>query len=142
MSVVNTDLYEFGSYRLDVRRRVFTHGEQVVALAPKTFELLLLMLRNPGRAFSKQELMAALWPDTFVEEANLSFQIWVAKPDGSNPQRITSVGGPQCANPQWSPDGRWILFNSRREGPADRVDWPRRPADRRPVGAGDVGAVP
>jgi Tol biopolymer transport system component/DNA-binding winged helix-turn-helix (wHTH) protein len=46
-----------------------------VPLAPKTFELLLLLLRNPGRAFSKQELMTMLWPDTFVEEANLSFQI-------------------------------------------------------------------
>lgn len=72
---MNTDLYEFGSYRLDVRRRVVTHGEQVVRLPPKTFDLLLLLLRSPERAFSKQELMTALWPDTFVEEANLSFQV-------------------------------------------------------------------
>jgi DNA-binding winged helix-turn-helix (wHTH) protein len=75
MSSPNSDLYEFGPYRLDVRRRVFTRNEQAVPLAPKTFELLLLLLRNPGRAFSKHELMTALWPDTFVEEANLSFQI-------------------------------------------------------------------
>ena len=34
-----------------------------------------MLVRNPGRAFSKPELMTALWPDTFVEEANLSFQI-------------------------------------------------------------------
>jgi DNA-binding winged helix-turn-helix (wHTH) protein/Tol biopolymer transport system component len=75
MSSPDSDLYEFGPYRLDVRRRAVSRGEQVVPLAPKTFELLLLMLRNPGRALSKQELMTALWPDTFVEEANLSFQI-------------------------------------------------------------------
>jgi len=75
----DSDLYEFGSYRLDVRRRVFTHGEHLVPLAPKTFELLLLLVRNPGRAFSKQELMSALWPDTFVEEANLSFQISILR---------------------------------------------------------------
>jgi len=75
MSSPTSELYEFGPYLLDVRRRAFTRDEQVMPLAPKTFELLLLMLRNPGRAFSKQELMTALWPDTFVEEANLSFQI-------------------------------------------------------------------
>ena len=48
-------------------------------LPPKTFELLLLMAQSPGRAFSKQELMSALWPDVFVEEANLSFQVSVLR---------------------------------------------------------------
>lgn len=75
----DSDLYEFGTYRLDVRRRVFTRDEQVVPLAPKTFALLLLLVRTPGRAFSKQELISALWPDTFVEEANLSFQISILR---------------------------------------------------------------
>ena len=54
---------------------MLTRDDQPVALAPKPFELLLLLVRHPGRAFSKQELMAALWPETFVEEANLSFQV-------------------------------------------------------------------
>jgi Tol biopolymer transport system component/DNA-binding winged helix-turn-helix (wHTH) protein len=67
--------YEFGPYRLDVNRRVLTRDDQPVALAPKTLDLLLLLVPSQGRAFSKQELMASLWPDTFVEEANLSFQI-------------------------------------------------------------------
>ena len=66
---------EFGPYRLDADQRVLTRGDARVALAPKTFDLLLLLTRSPGRAFSKQELMTALWADTFVEEANLSFQI-------------------------------------------------------------------
>ena len=69
------DVFGFGPYRLDVDRRLVTREDQPVALAPKTFELLLLMVRSPGRAISKQELMASLWPGTFVEEANLSFQI-------------------------------------------------------------------
>jgi DNA-binding winged helix-turn-helix (wHTH) protein len=69
-----SDLYEFGECRLDVQRRVLTRNGHPVPLQPKTFELLLLMVRSPGRAFSKEELMKALWPDTFVEEANLSFQ--------------------------------------------------------------------
>ena len=46
-------------------------------------------------------------------------EIWVANRDGSHPQQVTSIGGPQCSNPQWSLDGRTILFNSRREGSAD-----------------------
>jgi Tol biopolymer transport system component len=46
-----------------------------VALAPKTFDLLLLLASNAGRTVSKQELMSALWPDTFVEDTNLSFQV-------------------------------------------------------------------
>ena len=68
-------LYEFGPFRLDLERRVFTRDDQVLPLAPKTFDLLVLLVQSPGRAFSKQELMNALWPDTFVEEANLSFQV-------------------------------------------------------------------
>lgn len=75
MSNPQSDLYEFGSYRLDVAGRILTRDGHAVALAPKTFELLLLMVQSPGRAFSKHELMRAMWPDTFVEEANLSFQI-------------------------------------------------------------------
>jgi eukaryotic-like serine/threonine-protein kinase len=68
-------LYAFGPYRLDVGGRILAREGQVVPLPPKTFELLLLMAQSPGRAFSKQELMSALWPDAFVEEANLSFQV-------------------------------------------------------------------
>ena len=71
----SNDVYQFGPCRLDVRQRVLTSEHHPVALAPKTLDLLLLFVRSPGRAFSKQELMTALWPDTFVEEANLSFQI-------------------------------------------------------------------
>ena len=68
-------VYAFGPYRLDAGRRTLTRQDRPVALAPKTFDLLLLMVQRPAHAFSKQELMAALWPDTFVEEANLSFQV-------------------------------------------------------------------
>ena len=79
MSSRTSDLYEFGPYRLDAQRRVFTYEDHVVPLAPKTFDLLLVLLQGEGRAFSKHELMTALWPDTFVEEANLSFQVSVLR---------------------------------------------------------------
>src|SRR5262245_54290707 len=79
MSSAASGLYEFGTYRFDVGRRLFMREGHNVPMAPKTFELLLLLVQQPGRAFSKHELMTALWPDTFVEEANLSFQISVLR---------------------------------------------------------------
>ena len=69
------DVYKFGPFRMDVQRRVFTRGGHAVLLAPKTFDLLVFLVQSAGRAVSKQELMSALWSDTFVEDANLSFQI-------------------------------------------------------------------
>ena len=75
MSTRAPDLYEFGPFRMDVQRRVFTRGGHAIPLAPKTLDLLVLLVRSDGRAVSKQELTTALWPDTFVEEANLSFRI-------------------------------------------------------------------
>ena len=75
MSSPPNDVYQFGPYRLDAGERALTLGHERVPLAPKTFDLLLMMVRSPGHAFAKRELMTALWPDTFVEDANLSFQI-------------------------------------------------------------------
>ncbi len=68
-------LHDFGVCTLDTEKRLLTRDGQAVALAPKTFELLLVLLESGGRALSKAELMHSLWPDTFVEESNLSFQI-------------------------------------------------------------------
>jgi DNA-binding winged helix-turn-helix (wHTH) protein len=80
------------AYRLDVEQRTFTRKGQTVSLAPKTFELLLLLIRGPHRAFSKPEIMTALWPDVFVEEANLSFQISaLRKALGDDAQLIETV---------------------------------------------------
>jgi len=75
MSTSAPGLYEFGPFRMDVQRRVFTRGGHLIPLAPKTFDLLVLLVQSDGHAVSKQALMTALWPDTIVEEANLSFQI-------------------------------------------------------------------
>jgi DNA-binding winged helix-turn-helix (wHTH) protein len=67
--------YEFGSFRIDARERLlFRDGERVV-LTAKTYETLLLLVRNAGRVVEKRELMDALWPDAVVEENNLNQQI-------------------------------------------------------------------
>ena len=75
MSVTSSGVREFGPFRLDVEQHVLTRSGKVVPLAPKTFDLLVQLAQRPGHAFSKQQLISALWPDTIVEEANLSFQI-------------------------------------------------------------------
>jgi Tol biopolymer transport system component/DNA-binding winged helix-turn-helix (wHTH) protein len=78
---------EFGPFRLDRTARLLFRNADTVALAPKTFDLLALLVGNPGRAMSKREIVATLWPDTAVEEGNLSFQISTLRkalgPEGS-----------------------------------------------------------
>ena len=75
MSNQTNGLYEFGSFRLDVAQRLLSTAGKSVTLAPKTFDLLLLLVEGQGRVLTKRELMNLLWPDTFVEEASLSYQI-------------------------------------------------------------------
>jgi DNA-binding winged helix-turn-helix (wHTH) protein/Tol biopolymer transport system component len=75
MSSQANGLYEFGSFRLDAAKRLLTRSGESIALAPKTFDLLLLLVGGQGRVLTKTELMSALWPDTFVEEASLSYQV-------------------------------------------------------------------
>jgi DNA-binding winged helix-turn-helix (wHTH) protein len=67
--------YEFGPFRLDPAERLLARGGQPVALTPKAFDLLVYLVQRPGRLAEKRELMAALWPDTVVEEANLAYTV-------------------------------------------------------------------
>jgi DNA-binding winged helix-turn-helix (wHTH) protein len=62
----------FGEYRLDVGARQLFRGATEVHLSPKAFDLLRLLIDHRTRALSKQELHNALWPGTFVTEANLA----------------------------------------------------------------------
>ncbi len=68
-------LYEFGPFRIDTGQRLLIRNEKVVAVTPKVFDTLLVLVERAGRVVEKSELMNALWPDTFVEESNLTFNI-------------------------------------------------------------------
>jgi Tol biopolymer transport system component/DNA-binding winged helix-turn-helix (wHTH) protein len=70
-----TAVYEFGGYRLDPGARVLSLQDQPIALAPKSFDLLLLLVERRGRVLERDELIRELWPDTVVEEANLTYQV-------------------------------------------------------------------
>src|SRR6266850_2257849 len=64
--------YEFGPFRLDPAERSLLRDGEAVALTPKAFELLVLLVENRGHLLKKGELIERIWPNTFVEEANLA----------------------------------------------------------------------
>lgn len=72
-------MYEFGPFRLDPAKHVLLRGEEPVSLTPKAFETLLLLVENRDRVLLKDELMTRLWPESFVEEANLSQTIFMLR---------------------------------------------------------------
>jgi len=67
--------FEFGPFRLDAAEGVLTRSGQLVLLNPKAAEILVVLVRHHGRLVSKEDLMKAVWPDAFVEDANLNVQI-------------------------------------------------------------------
>ena len=79
MSKENKHFYEFGPFRIDPEQRRLLRDQEAVPLTPKAFETLLILLRNSERVVSKDDLMNALWPDSFVEESNLSQNIFMLR---------------------------------------------------------------
>ena len=75
MSSNNGHILQFKDFTIDTDEKVLLREGMPVALAPKVFETLLVLIENCGRVVLKEELMKRLWPDTFVEEANLTFNI-------------------------------------------------------------------
>jgi DNA-binding winged helix-turn-helix (wHTH) protein len=75
MSKNHKHFYEFGNFRIDVAERTLTGSEGIIALTPKAFDTLLLLVENSGRVLGKQELMEKVWPESYVEENNLAQNI-------------------------------------------------------------------
>ena len=69
-------VYEFGPFRMDPDKQVLLRDGQLIAVTPKAFETLLVLVRRGREAISKEELLKEIWPDSFVEEANLSQHIF------------------------------------------------------------------
>lgn len=67
--------YRFGEFTVDADQRVLLRQGKPLLLAPKVLETLLTLVQNSGRIVEKEQLMARLWPDTFVEESNLTYTI-------------------------------------------------------------------
>jgi Tol biopolymer transport system component/DNA-binding winged helix-turn-helix (wHTH) protein len=63
--------YEFGEFRLDVRKRALTRRGEAVSVSARNFDLLLFMVENGGRVLEHDELLDKVWVGTFVEQATL-----------------------------------------------------------------------
>src|SRR5262245_47384598 len=73
------DNFRFGPFVLDVDEHTLTRAGAPVALTPKLFDLLRILVASEGRLLEKGDLMQAAWPDTVVEEGNLSKGVFLLR---------------------------------------------------------------
>src|SRR5271163_1241424 len=78
-TLIQREIYEFGPYSLDSAQMLLRRAGNVVQLQPRAFETLLVLVRRRGEVVSKQELMDSVWPDSFVEEGNLTQDIFLLR---------------------------------------------------------------
>ena len=71
--------YEFGRFKIRMGDRVLLRDEDIVPLTPKVFDILLALVESSGQVISKDGLMKKVWPDSFVEEGNLTQNISVLR---------------------------------------------------------------
>ncbi len=88
-------LYRFGTFALDVAERRLWRGDEAIQMTPKQFDLLHYFVANAGRVAKKNEILDAVWADSFVEETTLARGVsWLRKlleTDGSSKQIIETV---------------------------------------------------
>ena len=72
-------LYEFGPFQLDAERLLLLRNGEPVAVGPKVVETLLALIEHCGELLAKNELLDRIWPEGYVEEANLAQNIYVLR---------------------------------------------------------------
>ncbi len=91
MSALETPVYRFAGFTLEPAERRLSEGGKPIALTPKVFDTLVLLVERAGHVVSKDELMKALWPRGYVDESNLTKHIWLirrALGDGEHDSRF------------------------------------------------------
>lgn len=87
--------FGFGDFLLDAKEKVLLRGGKPLSVTPKALELLLFLVENHGHLVEKNELLQAVWADSFVEEGNLAFTIRLLRKalgdDAQNPRFIETV---------------------------------------------------
>ena len=68
-------LYKFGAFELDPAEHLLLREGQPVPLTPKTFDLLVFLVSHRGKLVTKDQILTAVWPESFVEEANLTVSV-------------------------------------------------------------------
>src|SRR5262245_5619569 len=79
MSKQNKRIFEFGPFSIDTLNRQLLRDGELVPLKAKAIDTLLLLIESNGDVVEKDDLMQALWPDSFVEEANLTQNIYTLR---------------------------------------------------------------
>lgn len=87
--------YQFGPYQFDLSNRILTRNGETISLTPKATDILIMLIRNAGQIVEKDALLTKVWADTFVEEANLTQNIFVLRKalndDRTGPKYIETV---------------------------------------------------
>jgi len=95
MGEQTSEFYEFGRFRAKSDERVLLREGELVPLTPKAFDILLTLLENDGRIVHKEDLMKKVWPNTFVEEGNLTQNVSLLRKalgeSANGPQFIETV---------------------------------------------------
>ncbi len=76
---MNRRYFEFGQFRIDMEGRALWRGSQIVQLTPKAFDTLAALVERRGEVVSRNELIRAVWPDTFVGSGNLNSNIFALR---------------------------------------------------------------
>lgn len=93
MYAANRKIYEFDNFRLDVAERQLLKNRRPVTISPKAFDLLVALVENKGRLVERESLYARVWPDSIVEDANLTVHISAIRKALEAPSCITTVSG-------------------------------------------------
>ena len=75
MTVAGPERYEFGEFLVEPAERRLCLAGDPISIPPKTYDLLVALLRRAGKLATKQELLATVWPESFVEEGILAVHI-------------------------------------------------------------------
>jgi TolB-like protein/DNA-binding winged helix-turn-helix (wHTH) protein len=90
-------LIRFAGYQLDPAGRILRRDDRLIALNPKTFDLLLYLVTHPQQLITKDELLSAVWPDSFVEESNLTQHVFLLRKalaaTGQDDRMVVTVPG-------------------------------------------------
>jgi len=79
MNKTDKHFYEFGPFRLDATNRLLFRDGELVPIKKKAFDILFLLVERHGQVLSKEEVMETIWPETFVEESNLSRHVYLIR---------------------------------------------------------------
>lgn len=72
-------VYQFGPFEVDIERLLLLHEGKPVGLGPKVVETLLALVEHPGEVIAKSRLLERIWPEGYVEEANLAQNVYVLR---------------------------------------------------------------